>query len=78
MFKLKNSSAIAFIGNEETNDPGSLVRVRITNTNILTNYFIPFFNIMKFIPKNVKTLMTLKLYVMLYITEYIEMNKLNH
>lgn len=51
MFKLKNSSAIAFIGNEETNDPGSLVRVRITNTNILTNYFIPFFNIMKFIPK---------------------------
>ena len=51
MFKLKNSSAIAFIGNEETNDPRSLVRVRITNTNILTNYFIPFLNNMKFITK---------------------------
>ena len=41
MFKLKNSSAIAFTGDEEINNARSLVRVRITNNNILTNYFIP-------------------------------------
>ena len=51
MFKLKNSAAIAIIGNEEINKPRSLIRVRITNTNILTNYFIPFLNSMKFITK---------------------------
>ena len=51
MFKLKNSSAIAFTGDEEINNARSLVRVRITNTNILTNYFIPFLNSMKFITK---------------------------
>ena len=51
MFKLKNSSAIAFTGDEEINNARSLVRVRITNTNILTNYFIPFLNNLKFITK---------------------------
>jgi hypothetical protein len=51
MFKLKKSSAIAILGNEELNNAGSLIRVRITNTNILTNYFIPFLNNMKFITK---------------------------
>ena len=79
MFKLKNSAAIAIIGNEEINKPRSLIRVRITNTNILTNYFIPFLNNLKFITKKkVKIFMTLKLYVILYITDYIEMKKLNH
>ena len=51
IFKLKNSSAIAIIGKEEINNTRSLIRVRITNTNILTNYFILFLNNMKFITK---------------------------
>ncbi len=51
MFKLKNSSVIAIIGNEEINNASSLIRVRVTNTNILTNYFRPFLNNMKFITK---------------------------
>ena len=36
-FKLKNTSAIAITGSEEINKAGSLIRVRISNTNILTN-----------------------------------------
>ena len=51
MFKLKNSWVISYIGNEEINNARLLVRVRIINTNILTNYFIPFFNNLKFITK---------------------------
>ena len=79
MFKLKNSWVISYIGNEEINNARLLVRVRIINTNILTNYFIPFLNNLKFITKKkVKIFMTLKLYVILYITDYIEMKKLNH
>ena len=79
MFKLKNSWVITYIGNEEINNARLLVRVRIINTNILTNYFIPFLNNLKFITKKkVKIFMTLKLYVILYITDYIEMKKLNH
>ena len=54
MFKLKNSWVISYIGNEEINNARLLVRVRIINTNILTNYFIPFFNNLKFITKKKK------------------------
>ena len=54
MFKLKNSSAIAIIGNEEIDNARLLIRFRISNTNILTNYFIPFFNNMIFITKKSK------------------------
>ena len=45
MFKLKNSSAIAVTGNEGIKNASSLIRVRVTNTNILINSFIPFFKI---------------------------------
>ena len=51
MFKLKNSSAIAVTGNEGIKNASSLIRVRVTNTNILINYFIPFLNNLKFFTK---------------------------
>ena len=61
MFKLKNSSAITIIETKARNNSKPLIRVRILNNNILTNYFLPFLNNMRFITKKGKDFNDLKI-----------------
>lgn len=55
LFKLKNSSVITtFKEKKGTNNSKPLVKVKITNTNVIVNYFIPFLNTMSFVTKKGK------------------------
>ena len=51
IFKLKNSSVITIIEEKSRNNSKALVKLKITNTNVIVNYFIPFLNTMYFITK---------------------------
>lgn len=54
LFKLKNSSVIATFKEKSVNNSKPLVKVKITNTNVILNYFIPFLNAMSFVTKKGK------------------------
>jgi hypothetical protein len=51
IFKLQNSSVITIIKEKSKDNSKSLVKLKITNTNVIINYFIPFLNTMSFITK---------------------------
>ena len=51
MFKLNNSSVIDVITGKAINNSKPLSVLRIKNTNVLTNYLIPYFNEMEFLSK---------------------------
>ena len=50
-FKLQNSSAIAIVENKERNNSKPLARLVISNTNILTNYLVPYLENLTFLTK---------------------------
>lgn len=54
IFKLKNSSAIAIIESKRKNNFKSEIKLKVSNTNILTKYFIPFLENMTFVTKKSK------------------------
>jgi hypothetical protein len=60
-FKLQNSSAIAMIEIPEKNNAKPLVRLRISNTNVLMNYLIPFLENKRFVTKKGKDFQDLKI-----------------
>ena len=60
-FKLENSSAIAIVENKERNNAKCLIRLTISNINILTNYFIPYLENKRFITKKGKDFQDLKI-----------------
>jgi hypothetical protein len=51
IFKLNNSSVIAVFTGKARNNSKSMSVLRITNVNVLTNYFIPYLDKMPFITK---------------------------
>ena len=53
-FKLQNSSAIALVENKERDNSKPLVRLVISNTNILMNYLVPYLENLIFITKKGK------------------------
>jgi len=60
-FKLENSSAIAIVENKERNNAKCLIRLTISNINILTNYFIPYLENKRFITKKGKDFQDFKI-----------------
>ena len=60
-FKLQNSSAIAMFENPEKDNAKSLIRLRISNTNVLINYLIPFLENKRFITKKGKDFLDFKI-----------------
>ena len=60
-FKLENSSAITIVENKERNNAKCLIRLTISNINILTNYFIPYLENKRFITKKGKDFQDFKI-----------------
>nr|YP_009744358.1 hypothetical protein [Xylaria hypoxylon]QIE13214.1 hypothetical protein [Xylaria hypoxylon] len=60
-FKLQNSSAIAIVENPEQNNAKPLLRLRISNTNVLMNYLIPFLENKRFVTKKGKDFQDFKI-----------------
>lgn len=60
-FFLQKSSAIAIVENKERNNSKPLVRLVISNTNILSNYLLPFFEKMTFLSKKSQDFRDLKI-----------------
>jgi hypothetical protein len=54
MFKLQNSSYMGLVVDKGRGNSKSMLRFKITNTNILVNYFIPFLDQMTFFTKKGK------------------------
>jgi hypothetical protein len=60
-FKLQNSSAITMVENPEKDNAKPLVRLRISNTNVLMNYLIPFLENKRFVTKKGKDFQDFKI-----------------